>query len=654
MRRSWPLLLLLVAAGCAPPTAMTLEFTTNLPCPQDRTARYLGVAIGGSQDAVEQLFTEVFDASGCADGGVLGTWTVRPPAGDKQQTVNVRAALAPGGDVERTCSPGEAAADPSRCIVARRRVRFTPGAVLRVPLTFYDSCLGRTCSPEETCVTGGLCVSREAAVTCAAGACEAELPGCVVDGVRYAPGATSRFDPCLRCLPTASSTALTPTACPDDGNPCTTDACGGSGECLHPELPDGSRCGSGRFCRSGVCVQGCVIGEEYQDGALRPGNPCQRCAGALDSTGWSPVDDGAACADDQEACTTDACRAGACAHEPVPDGVGCDGGGTCQAGACALGCTVGGDFFPDGAANPGDACEVCDAARSTQAFSARASGTACPDDGNPCTSDLCQAGACAHEVKPDGTGCGSGLVCAGGSCGAKCVIAGASYAAGVANPANACQSCQPGSSTTAWSPRPDDTACATDNNPCTRDVCTAGVCSHPPTAMGSACTGTAFCSGTTRRFGFACNGSGACVAASSQACPTAGPCQTGGGCAAGACVAVASRADGTACSGVANGMCCSGGCVNSGANPNCGVCGLNCGTLACGNSVDVNQVPRSPPRFVCVGVSSNLQCQANYGAAATAYNNQCNCQCSGGATTCAPGGKCPVCWDVPGTNYCTY
>jgi hypothetical protein len=100
-------------------------------------------------------------------------------------------------------------------------------------------------------------------------------------------------------------------------------------------------------------------------------------------------------------------------------------------------------------------------------------------------------------------------------------------------------------------------------------------------------------------------------------------------------------------------MCCTGACVNKGLDPNCGICGLNCGSLGCGNSLDLNGVGRSPPQFVCVGVTANASCTANYGAAATAFNNQCNCQCASG-TSCAPGGKCPVCHDLSGTNYCSY
>ncbi|MBM4782716.1 MAG: hypothetical protein GQE15_33995 [Archangiaceae bacterium] len=159
MRRLLPVLMLVQA--CAPPTSMVVEFTTNLPCPTQRTAQYLGVAFGGNEEAVETTFTEVFDGRQCDDQtGVLGTYAFRPAANDREQTIFLRAALAPAGDVEAFCSPKESSFDARRCVIARRRIRFTPGATLRVPLLFHDSCLGKPCDVNETCVVGGRCVSK--------------------------------------------------------------------------------------------------------------------------------------------------------------------------------------------------------------------------------------------------------------------------------------------------------------------------------------------------------------------------------------------------------------------------------------------------------------------------------------------------------------
>ncbi|RMG13673.1 MAG: hypothetical protein D6729_14630 [Deltaproteobacteria bacterium] len=207
------------------------------------------------------------------------------------------------------------------------------------------------------------------------------------------------------------------------------------------------------------------------------------------------VPDGSACSSDNDDCTLDFCAAGSCVHPPAPDGTLCnDGGGTvCQQGLCIPACAIGGEIFPDGLPNPDEPCQVCDAGADATGWSPRGDGIPCADDGNPCTSDLCQAGACAHPSVPDGTPCGSDGRCLAGRCEAGCFVDGTYYAAGDPNPANPCESCDPSRTTTAFSPRPAGTPCDDGSN------CTTG----------DACDGLGQCSGTHRD----------CSA-------TAGPCQT--------------------------------------------------------------------------------------------------------------------------------
>lgn len=68
-----------------------------------------------------------------------------------------------------------------------------------------------------------------------------------------------------------------------------------------------------------------------------------------------------------------------------------------------------------------------------------------------------------------GTSCGAGEECSGTTCVNGCYIGGQQYAAAAPNPSNACQTCQPAASTSAWT----DTA---DGNPCSGGTCCSLVC----------------------------------------------------------------------------------------------------------------------------------------------------------------------------------
>jgi len=169
--------------------------------------------------------------------------------------------------------------------------------------------------------------------------------------------------------------------------------------------------------------------------AAMPDEPCQTCVcenGAWDCT---PVADDSPCdagceldgmcaagqcqptggtpCDDENPCTTDTCSAGGeCSHTPASDGTVCaDGLGclldsTCSAGACAAGTSY-----------------TC-------------------DDGKACTIDECTGGGeCDHSLIAD-----------------TCDIDGSCVAAGESNPAEACETCDPSASTTAWTAVADCTS----------------------------------------------------------------------------------------------------------------------------------------------------------------------------------------------------
>src|SRR2546428_1856084 len=107
----------------------------------------------------------------------------------------------------------------------------------------------------------------------------------------------------LPSLPTSTTLpqALCVGSC-DDGFSCTDDVCTAGG-CQH--VPIDSRCVPPDACTAAVCA---------------PALPGHDAAGCI---AGAPRAEGEACAEDGDACTTDVCRGGTCAHEPAVDTTGC-------------------------------------------------------------------------------------------------------------------------------------------------------------------------------------------------------------------------------------------------------------------------------------------------------------------------------------------
>ncbi|RMG13051.1 MAG: hypothetical protein D6729_15730 [Deltaproteobacteria bacterium] len=391
------------------------------------------------------------------------------------------------------------------------------------------------------------------------------------------------------------------TPCPPDTNPCTEDLCR-AGTCTHPPAAAGTACGaSGQCDGSGNCSEGCDIGGTfYAAGTVDPNEPCRLCDPTQDAQGWTPRPDGTDC-DDGDLCNgIYACQSGACVEtspaetcgtppachdaagatcDPVtgtctypqsPDGTVCGPDSVCLAGSCQAGCYLSGAFYPSGTAHPSNPCLECDPLRSTTDWSSLADGTDC-DDGDLCNGVatcqggtcmasagvVCEApptcrtaqgatcdpgtGECSYPPSPDGTSCGLGAVCVAGSCQAGCYISGIFYPPGASNPGDPCLACDPGQSTSAWSPSPDGTTCS------------VGFC------VGGSCTpGDCYINGA--------------VYASGQSDPTE-ECRY--------ChpslstTSWTTQADNTTCGSWDMG-CCSGSCVSLGSNVNCGWCGNRC------------------------------------------------------------------------------
>ncbi|MCA9519591.1 MAG: hypothetical protein KC609_01400 [Myxococcales bacterium] len=331
---------------------------------------------------------------------------------------------------------------------------------------------------------------------------------CRIDGVCYAANALNPQNKCEICKPSSSTTSWSPRSC-SDGKSCTWDSCSPSLGCRF--LANGSGCYIGGSCYSNnqvnpsnaceVCQQsspsswtarscddgksctsdscnpsvgctqsangnGCYIGGAcYSSGTTNPSSACQVCD-ATKPTSWSSKS-----CDDGISCTDDLCDAASGCKHPVKSGS----------------CLIGGVCYANGALNPQNKCQVCNASASATSWSTRSC-----QDGLSCTADTCDPtvgclfsangqgcyidGSCytsnqknpsnscevCKSAKPtkwsvDNTLCDDGLDCTTDSCdtgtqscknvynanSGKCLIAGACYSGGEKNPQNKCQSCDP-------------------------------------------------------------------------------------------------------------------------------------------------------------------------------------------------------------------
>ncbi len=440
-------------------------------------------------------------------------------------------------------------------------------------------CDDRTLADGTPCDDGNACTAGD---VCAAGACKGGSgPECSdgnpcttdtcdpVKGCQHAAreGACDDGDPCTvgdtcvdaKCVPGA------PANC-DDHNDCTTDGCIQGVGCTN--LPstgnpcsDGNACTSGDTCNQGACQASGA--SSCDDGNVCTFDSCDPKTGCTHSPTGMACEDGNACTvgdvctdgacvpgmarfcDDGNPCTVDSSDpAKGCVHASLADGASCDDGNACTSGDhCVQGACKGvglqcddGNPCTDEACVPGQGCVTTFNTRSCDLGSKCSSGDACADglclpgtptpcdDGNPCTTDTCDAAlGCVHVYNTapcdDGNPCTVGDMCLLGKC-----------AAGSARSCN-------------------------DNNPCTDDSCVPAVgCVNLPNARpcedGDRCTTGDQCANGTCVPGPAvdCNDHNACTDdgclpatgcyhnANTLDCSDGSVCTVGDRCAAGGCV----------------------------------------------------------------------------------------------------------------------
>ncbi|MEK6677310.1 MAG: hypothetical protein AABZ47_16870 [Planctomycetota bacterium] len=371
---------------------------------------------------------------------------------------------------------------------------------------------------EGTSCSGGLCVGG-APLNCSdSQACTADvcnealdqcdhnlLPGfCFIGGFCFADGLMNPQDECEICDATGDpnnwSNKPDGTSCTDDGNDCSNDICMAGG-CAHPNHPSGTPCDDGDPC-TGTGDPG--VGIDECDGlggcAGLPDPDCNDdCETAvLITEGKTPGNNTTAGTDDSEA---------SCQPDSNND-VWFKYIATCS-GPLHIN-TNGSDFTPsnDTVLSVYDACD-------------NPTEIACDDDGgfgllSALTFDATQG--TMYFIRVAGFQNNVGDISLTVRPVTDCVIDGICYAEGEVNPANECEACIPDVSTSAWSPRlkgtacgdpadtdcdspdscngqgacepnskPDGTACTTDNNECTTDLCGGGVCLHNNLGAGMAC-----------------------------------------------------------------------------------------------------------------------------------------------------------------------
>jgi hypothetical protein len=266
--------------------------------------------------------------------------------------------------------------------------------------------------------------------SCSAGTCIHALKTgfCLIDGACHTDAAVNPAAECAQCNAAASPSAWTDkqdgTPCSSDQIACTVDSCQ-AGVCTHP-----------------VAANSCLIaGTCFTTDATNPAAECQHCDAGANPAGWSDKPKGAPCAADALACTTDACDAGKCAHELMPNNCLIDGA-----------CYAAGEMK-----GPGE-CSNCNPSVASNTWAILANGTPCEDDALSCTTDVCKTGKCTHDVATD-----------------KCLVAGACYNADATLSGNTCQICRPSSSITSGT-NADGKSCSDGDSSTKVDTCLAGTC----------------------------------------------------------------------------------------------------------------------------------------------------------------------------------
>ncbi len=183
----------------------------------------------------------------------------------------------------------------------------------------------------------------------------------------------------------------------------------------------------------------------------------------------------------------------------------------------------------------------------------------------------------------EGTSCGSSQYCNGGTCKTGCFISGAYYANVAANPANACQTCQTAYALTSWTTNANGASCGTGQ------VCSGGSCQS-----GCWIAGALVGSGTTN---------------SSNVCQICKPATS--------TAAWSNNDDGTACGGgkICNAGTCQSGCYVGGAVYATGALNPSNGCQSCNPAISTSAWYQVPSDCATIAAHDNFTCATVSGVA---------------------------------------
>ncbi|MFT7622351.1 MAG: hypothetical protein ACI9WU_001524, partial [Myxococcota bacterium] len=419
-----------------------------------------------------------------------------------------------------------------------------------------DSCGGDCgdCGTGEACSPNGQCFPEEPPeVECSAdskGSCNGSIltyeanDCCVETDCRLAfasePGLNqvgvcgldteTGNNTCVACNPSCINKQCGDDGCGDDCGACKYGgACRPDGTCEDVEKPfcvgksggtpcnDGDACTEADACWDDTCVAGSA--KHCSDG-----NKCT--ADSCDSeTGCAFVNtQGTSCSDGDDCTVGDACWDGGC--RPGADTL-CDDGNVCTHDYCNDGkCSHG--AFGDISCDDGDACSINDRCEGDTCKGAEV--LAC-DDGNPCTTDVCDEEKGCVSVNADRKACSDGNACTvsdacwDGSCkagGAAVCSDGNPCTNDACDPALGCvfanadgKTCSDGSACTVadacWdgSCRAGKPLTCNDGNSCTRDTCDASRGCVATNTDGASCDDASACTSGDKCWDGACKGKAA-------------------------------------------------------------------------------------------------------------------------------------------------